>query len=127
MSTNRLSNEAVANPDYQADEYQYNVAWSEEDQAFIGRVAEFPSLAVHGETLAEALQEITFVVEEALADLRECGEQIPEPYSKKSFSGRFNVRVSEHLHRQLAIEARRQGVSLNQLVNSKLEAPLPVK
>jgi len=33
-----------------------------------------------------------------------------------SHSGKFNVRIPVDLHAQLAAEAERQGVSLNQLV-----------
>ncbi len=36
------------------------------------------------------------------------------------YSGRFNVRIGTDLHRALAFEAARQGVSLNQLVARKL-------
>jgi predicted HicB family RNase H-like nuclease len=113
-----------AAPGYKADEYNYTVAWSEEDEAFIGRVSEFSSLAAHGETLQDALREIIEVVQLAIEDLQESGESIPTPFTKRSFSGRFNVRMPEHLHRQLAMEARRQGVSLNRWVNSKLEVPI---
>ena len=33
---------------YQPEDYAYSVIWSEADQAYIGRVAEFASLAAHG-------------------------------------------------------------------------------
>lgn len=111
-------------PKYKAEEYNYTVAWSEEDEAFIGRVSEFSSLAADGETLQDALLEIIEVVRLAIEDLVESGEPIPTPFAKRSFSGRFNVRMPEHLHRQLAIEAQHQGVSLNRWVNAKLEAPV---
>jgi predicted HicB family RNase H-like nuclease len=104
-----------------AEHYTYTVRWSEEDGAYVGRVAEFPSLAAHGRTLEAALREIKFVVADVLADLTESGEQIPEPFGKRRFSGKFIVRVPEALHRELAISAEREGVSLNQLINSKLE------
>ena len=64
---------------HQADHYTYTVRSSEEDGIFIGRVAEFPSLAAHGHTLEAALAEIKFVVSEVLKDLAESGEEIPEP------------------------------------------------
>ncbi|MEK6279967.1 MAG: toxin-antitoxin system HicB family antitoxin [Acidobacteriota bacterium] len=117
----------AASPNYKAEEYNYTVAWSEEDEAFIGRVSEFSSLAAHGETLQDALLETIEVVRLAIEDLQESGEAIPTPFNKRSYSGRFNVRMPEHLHRQLAIEAQRQGVSLNRWVNSKLELPVPVE
>ena len=32
-----------------AEHYLYSVGWSEADEAFVARVAEFPSLAAHGD------------------------------------------------------------------------------
>lgn len=114
----------AAAPHHKAEEYHYTVAWSEEDEAYIGRVSEFSSLATHGESLKDALLETIEVVQLAIEDLQDSGETVPTPFIKRSFSGRFNVRMPEHLHRQLAIEAQRQGVSLNRWVNSKLEVPI---
>ncbi len=106
----------------QAEQYFYSVGWSEKDDAFVARVAEFPSLATHGETLEDAMREIKSVVEFVLNDLKESNEPIPEPFGKRSFSGRLVLRMPEYMHRQLALEAMQQGVSLNQLLNLKLEA-----
>ncbi len=104
------------------EQYLYSVGWSDEDDAFVARVAEFPSLAAHGETQEEALREIKNVVEFALKDLTELKEPIPEPFGKRSFSGRLVLRMPEYMHRQFVLEALQQGVSLNQLLNLKLEA-----
>jgi predicted HicB family RNase H-like nuclease len=111
-------------PTYKADDYNYSVAFSEEDDAFIGRVAEFPSLAAHGATLEKALRETRALVESVIEDLEACGEILPEPFRKRSYSGRINVRMPEQLHRQLAIEAQQQRVSLNQWINAKLGRPV---
>lgn len=105
-----------------AEQYLYSVGWSNEDEAFIARVAEFPSLAAHGNTQEEALQEIKEVVGFILKDLAESKEAIPEPFGKRTFSGRLVLRMPEYLHRQLVMEATQQGISLNQLLNLKLEA-----
>ena len=78
-------------------------------------------MAAHGRTLEAALREIKFVVADVLADLTESGEQVPEPFGKRKFSGKFIVRVPESVHRELAIRAGIEGVSLNQWVSSKLE------
>lgn len=102
--------------------YLYNLEQSKEDNVFIGRVAEFPSLAAHGDTPESALKEIMFVVRAVLDDLRAAGEEIPEPLSRRPFSGKFNVRIPPALHRRLSIEAASEGVSLNNLVTAKLGA-----
>lgn len=104
-----------------ADQYSYNVAWSEDDRVFIGRVAEFPSLAAHGNTQEKALREIRTVVEYVLEDLKQDGSEIPVPLGKRSFSGKLNLRMPKELHRRLAVESEMQGVSLNALINAKLQ------
>jgi len=109
---------------YKADDYYYSVSFSAEDEAFVGRVAEFSSLAAHGSSLEAALREIRSLVGSVIEDLKESREPLPEPFSKRSYSGRLNVRMPEYLHRQLVIEAQQQGVSLNQWINAKLETPL---
>lgn len=106
----------------EAEQYLYSVGWSEGDEAFVARAAEFPSLAAHGETLDSALREIREVVRFVLQDLEENKEFVPEPFGKRKFSGRLLLRMPEYMHRKLALESMQQGVSLNQLLNLKLEA-----
>ncbi|HKZ02175.1 MAG TPA: toxin-antitoxin system HicB family antitoxin [Pyrinomonadaceae bacterium] len=119
-------------PTYEAEDYLYSVVWSADDKTFIGRVLEFPSLAAHGNTQEKALREIRSVVRYALEDLADSRELAPEPLSKRSFSGTLNLRMPKHLHRQLAIEAAEEGVSLNHWINTKLAAfhryaPVPAR
>ncbi len=105
---------------FRPEDYSYNLAWSDEDKAFIGRVAEFPSLAAHGKTQEAALQDTRTVVRFVLEDLAASHEPIPEPLGKRSFSGKLNLRLSKDLHRRLSLESTAQGVSLNTLINTKL-------
>ena len=99
-----------------------SVLWSQEDQCYLARAAEFESLMAHGETQEEALAEIKTLLKAVLKDLEENNETIPEPFSTRNYSGKLNLRMPESLHRQLSIEASQQGVSLNQLINLKLAA-----
>lgn len=121
MAQNK-ANKAGEQHTFDARDYLYSVVWSTEDGAFIGRVFEFPSLAAHGSTQSKALSEIRSVVQHALEDLADSGEDAPEPLNKRPYSGTLNVRLPKFLHRQLAIEAAEEGVSLNQLISAKLAA-----
>ncbi|MEP6902819.1 MAG: toxin-antitoxin system HicB family antitoxin [Actinomycetota bacterium] len=105
-----------------AEHYLYSVGWFEADKTFVARVAEFPSLAAHGDTQEELMRKIKSVVEFVVNDLKESGESLPEPFGRRSFSGKLVLRMPEYMHRQLTIEAMQQGISLNQLLNLKLEA-----
>lgn len=100
--------------------YTYEVSWSDEDGVFISRCLEFPSLAAHGKTEIAALKEIIDLVGDILIDMKKNKEVIPEPISTRTFSGTTNLRMPKSLHRELAKEAARQDVSLNQLLLLKL-------
>lgn len=103
-----------------ADKYTYQTAWSEEDGEFVATVLEFPSLSWLDSTAATAEAELRSVVEEALEDMQRNNERIPEPFGQRRFSGKFNLRIPQSLHRDLTIEAEREGVSLNTLIVQKL-------
>lgn len=100
--------------------YAYRVLWSAEDGEHVATVAEFPSLSWLHADQAKALRGLVDLVAAVVADLEATGEPIPEPISERRFSGKFNVRVPESLHRELAILAAEEGVSLNRLVSDRL-------
>jgi predicted HicB family RNase H-like nuclease len=47
-------------------------------------------------------------------------DEIPQPITCKKYSGKFIVRVSPEVHRDLALQAAESGVSLNKLAGAKL-------
>ena len=106
-----------------AEHYAYRVAWSAEDGAFVGTVAELPSLSWLAPTRAEAFDGIQRLAEEVVNDLEASGEPVPVALSDRNFSGRFVVRVPAEVHRQLVRDAAEQHVSLNRLVSSRLMGP----
>lgn len=102
--------------------YTYRVAWSAEDGEYVVTCLEFPSLSWLAASQVDALQGLEAVVRDVVADLHAQGETVPLPLSDRHFSGKFNVRVGEHLHRNLAMHAAEDGMSLNQYVVKKLAA-----
>lgn len=102
------------------DRYAYRVFWSAEDDAFVGAVAELPSLSWLAETDVEALQGVKQLVTEVVQDMEQTGEPLPEPIWEHVYSGKFLVRIAPELHRELVLEANEQGISLNKLVASRL-------
>nr|NLI50974.1 type II toxin-antitoxin system HicB family antitoxin [Propionibacterium sp.] len=100
--------------------YTYRVTWSVEDNEFVATCAEFPSLSWLADSQADALQGVVDLVADTVADLRAEGESVPEPLSQRSYSGKFNLRVGESLHRRLAIQAAEEHLSLNQYVVRRL-------
>ncbi|MFY1588350.1 type II toxin-antitoxin system HicB family antitoxin [Micromonospora sp. WMMD734] len=102
--------------------YSYRVTWSAQDNEFVATCAEFPSLSWLAPSQIEALQGLQDLLSEVVADLEQQGEEVPEPFADRSYSGKFNVRVGKSLHRELAIHAAEDGMSLNQYVVRKLSA-----
>ena len=100
--------------------YTYRVTWSPEDGEHVGLCAEFASLSWLAKTPEAALKGIQKVVGDVVADMQTSGETIPAALAEKSYSGEFRVRIPPMLHRNLALMAAEQGVSLNRLASSKL-------
>lgn len=100
--------------------YTYRVAWSADDGEFVATCLEFPSLSWLAGSQVDALVGMEALLREVVDDLIESGEAVPAPLSERTFSGRFNVRIGEQLHRSLATEAAEQRMSLNQYVVKKL-------
>lgn len=100
--------------------YTYRVSWSPEDQEFVATCLELPSLSWLASTQDEALHGLRDLVAEVVEDLHRHDEPVPEPLSSRTYSGKFNLRVGERLHRDLAIKAAEEQLSLNQYIVRKL-------
>lgn len=102
------------------EHYTYRVLWSGDDEEFVATVAEFPSLSWLAEEQTEALSGLIALVDDVVADMQKQGETVPVPMGERRYSGEFKVRVPESLHRELAIAAAEEGVSLNRLASRRL-------
>lgn len=103
-----------------ADHYTYRVHWSAEDDEYVGTVAELPSVSWLAEDRMEAFIGIQRVAAETVAEMQASGEEPPVAIADRHYSGKFQVRIPEEVHRRLAISAAGQGVSLNALASSRL-------
>lgn len=102
------------------DRYTYRITWSEDDEEHVGLCVEFPSLSWLAKTPEAALLGIRRVVDQVVTDMLHNGETPPAPISSRTYSGKFLVRVPPEVHRELAMKAAQEGVSLNRLVSAKL-------
>lgn len=84
------------------------------------RIKELPGCMSQGETAEEAIQMIEDAMRGWLEVALKSGTPIPEPRAEEEYSGKFVVRVPKSLHRKLAEIAERDGVSLNQWINTAL-------
>ena len=95
---------------------------------YVGYIPDLKGCVTQAETKAEILDMLEDAkkcwIEAALED----GLEIPEPLTDEDFSGKFNLRIPKSLHRSLAMSAKMEGVSLNQmamyLIASGLGTPM---
>ena len=87
---------------------------------FYGRILELDGCQSTGDTLEELYQSLNEAMEGYLEVKLENNLPVPIPETVDRYSGKFVVRLPRSLHQRLAIEAEKEGVSLNQLALYKL-------
>lgn len=100
--------------------YAIVVAYSEEDNGYIATVPELPDCSAFGDTEEEAMKEVKVAASLWLDAATKAGKPIPEPIVEKTFKARYPLRIPEDLRRRLELEAKRKGVSLNQLILQRI-------
>ncbi len=104
-----------------SDHYLKIVEWSEEDRCYIGRCPELMLGGVHGKNEQKVFAKLCEAIEEWIRDAEKEKESLPPGMAGKQYSGKFNLRLGRHLHERLAIEATKEGKSLNAYVAEVLE------
>lgn len=94
--------------------------FKDDEGDWLAHFEEIPTVSAFGVSPEEALEEL----KESWTLMKESytsrNEPVPLAPMKKDYSGRFNVRIDRRIHRALAVEASRAGISLNALVAQKL-------
>ena len=93
--------------------YRTRPEYSSEDDCFVGKVLGINDLIIFtGESVNEFREAFHTCIDDYLIA---CEANGIEP--DKEYSGQFNFRISPEKHRKLSLEAKKQGLSLNALVN----------
>ena len=99
---------------YMSLPYQ-EVIEADPDGGFVGHITDLPGCITQAETRQELLDMLADAKAAWLEAALEEHITIPEPAHKEDYSGRFNLRLPKSLHKELAMTAKAEGVSLNQL------------
>jgi antitoxin HicB len=83
------------------------------DGYWIAEHPELPGCIADGSTAQEALAGVEVARELWIESRTASGLPVPEPGKEQPYSGRFVLRIPKSLHRELALEAENEGVSLN--------------
>ena len=103
-------------------QYSFDVLWSDEDGGYIARIPEIPDISGFGEPPERAVKEARIAAKLALEVIEEDGEPCPAPHKLIEYSGQTRLRLPKSLHRDLTLEAAREGVSLNSFIVARLSA-----
>ena len=92
---------------------------SDGDVLFVGRIAELPDVAAYEETYEEA----HMILLDAITSLKKVADEqmrtFPAPFeTEEEYSGRVTLRITKSLHKSASLMADREGVSLNQFLNT---------
>jgi predicted RNase H-like HicB family nuclease len=94
----------------------------DEDGDYVARIDELPGCAAHGESPEQAFTALEEAKHLWITDCLENGAPVPEPSTEEEAlpSGKWVQRAPKTLHKELVSLAKREHVSLNQLVTSLL-------
>ena len=96
--------------------YTGHVEFDDEASLFHGEVLDLKDVVTfQGRTVEELEQAFRESVEDYLAFCQERGETPDKP-----FSGRLMLRLPPALHREIYVQAKREGKSLNQWITDQL-------
>ncbi len=101
--------------------YRLEVYVDPEDGSWVAEAPDLPGCVAAGTTYSEAVERVADAIEAWIAAARADGGPVPQPsIDDDEYSGRFLLRLPKGLHRQLARQARRERVSLNQYCSNAL-------
>ena len=119
-----MKNQAKKRDKFFPAEYQINICYEPRDKIFIARVPELENCQSHGKNPEQALKNAREAIELWLETAVSEKIPIPQPLSRRKYSGRFILRAPEDLHEKLFKKAYLNGESMNALVCRILEENL---
>lgn len=97
--------------------YEARIDYDEDVELFHGEVINLRDvITFQGKSVKELKQAFAASIQDYLAYCKDRGEEPEKPYS-----GQLVLRIESPLHRNAALAARREGLSLNKWIASVLE------
>ena len=100
--------------DYMAMNYRMEIVEDKDEGGFVVSFPELPGCITCGETIEAAVANARDAKKEWLAAAIEDGIEIHDPEDLEEYSGQFKIRMPRSLHRMLAEQSKREGISMNQ-------------
>ena len=100
--------------------YHAKIEFDDKDNIFVGTVIGLNDiLGFHGISVEELKTSFKNCIDNYL---KWCAEEGKQP--EKEFRGVFNIRISPESHREAALEAAKDGVTMNQFVADSIDERL---
>jgi predicted HicB family RNase H-like nuclease len=97
------------------------VKYSDEDEAFIGRIEGIGSVVSFE---GQSVEELKSAFQEAVESYLDFCKRKGIAETQKSYTGIFNIRINSDLHRRAVIAAKQRGKTLNAFVKESIEQSL---
>jgi predicted RNase H-like HicB family nuclease len=104
--------------------YRAIVSFDSERKVFSARAPELEHCSGEGATRAEAIAKLEEEIDAQLANMLSHGSTPPRAVDEETFTGEITAKVSKLLHRDLAYQARSEGIDLDHLVGELLAAAM---
>ena len=100
--------------DYLSMSYRMELVEDKEEGGFVASFPDLPGCVTCGETASSAVENAMDAKKAWLEAAMKENINIPEPDSLEEYSGQFKLRLPRSLHRALAENSQREGISMNQ-------------
>ena len=100
--------------DYMALPYRLEIVEDQEEGGFVVSYPDLPGCITCGDTIQDAMNNAKDAKKAWIEAALEEGIEINEPDSIEDYSGQFKLRIPKTLHRTPALNAKREGISMNQ-------------
>lgn len=94
--------------------YKLEIVPDMDEGGFVARYPELPGCITVGDTLESVVKNLNDAKIEWITAALEDGNTIPEPSTYDDYSGQFKLRLPKSLHKLLADQSKKEGVSMNQ-------------
>lgn len=101
--------------DYMKIPYRVNIIPDPDEGGYTAYYPDLPGCMTCAESIKDLENMLNDAKKQWISSELKQGREIPEPIYDGEFSGQFKLRIPKSLHKQLAQQAKLEGVSMNQL------------
>lgn len=94
--------------------YKLEIVPSSAEGGYAASYPELPGCITTGDTVTEAFANAQDAKKAWIEAALEEGLVIPEPLGQLTYSGQFKLRIPKSMHMQLSVQAKNEGISMNQ-------------